>query len=767
MSKAEIEKKLKDGIVSFSFKGIKTYIHENGEIKKKAVGLPDWKEINSSNCLTYDKGTAHAILTGEISNLTVLDFDDKDGYDNFILQNEDLKRRKTIKTKKGFHIYFKYNPEFKTGTDAFKDIKNVDIRNDGGIVYCNPTQYKMPNGDIVKYEDLGGEIEEIPSHILNYLKEEKKVKKEKKKISIIKMNNTVNNISKNEEIEELLNYGLLDCMAFKSYDEWRNVGLCMRYTTTKEHFIRFSKINMDKYDEHETLDFWYSIKENYDGSNVGTLKSYIYENDKENYDKFFNFYLSIEALNKGAFEVAKAIYNKLKCNLKFSSEYWWMFNKDENLWVQTKEPAFNIIQIIHKHLDYSIKSITNKICNTTDEEEKKRLIDINISYNKFYSIVDKPGFYSQIKKHLESLLNDKEFYSLLDNNKYEVAFKNGIYDLKKNEFIEGLKQHNFLTKKINFNYEKPSKEDIEEVRNILFKINNCNEEHLEYYLGVLGQAITGDAEKEKALYFCIGTSGNNGKTLILEALSEIMECYVGKIDRKTFEIGYSKSHKHLTGTKGKRIVYIEELSTKEQNIELLKEIGDGKNIKNEVMFGTDEKINIMFKLIFLSNCEANLKIDGGIKNRYRQITLNSNFDKENDIDDYENKRFIQDTTLSDKLKGNLKNALIYLILQAGAKYTKEKKLVIPRDYEDDINETIDNNDYIKLWFNENIEYGENFRIGKAELSKQLEKPFQHIQKDIERITRIKYKKDIRINGVKGGFVGFRIKIIDDFSDTDD
>jgi hypothetical protein len=70
---------------------------------------------------------------------------------------------------------------------------------------------------------------------------------------------------------------------------------------------------------------------------------------------------------------------------------------------------------------------------------------------------------------------------------------------------------------------------------------------------------------------------------------------------------------------------VEELSTKEQEIELLKEIGDGKTIKNEIMFGTDELINVSFKLIFLSNCQANLKVDGGIGNRYRQIFHNARF----------------------------------------------------------------------------------------------------------------------------------------------
>ena len=71
-----------------------------------------------------------------------------------------------------------------------------------------------------------------------------------------------------------------------------------------------------------------------------------------------------------------------------------------------------------------------------------------------------------------------------------------------------------------------------------------------------------------------GVGGNNGKTLIFEALQEIMPNYVGEIDRKTFENGYSKAHKHLQNIRGKRIVYVEEMSGKEQNIEVLKQIGD-------------------------------------------------------------------------------------------------------------------------------------------------------------------------------------------------
>ena len=62
---------------------------------------------------------------------------------------------------------------------------------------------------------------------------------------------------------------------------------------------------------------------------------------------------------------------------------------------------------------------------------------------------------------------------------------------------------------------------------------------MDYYLGVMGQALLGDAESGKALCFCVGVGGNNGKTLIFESLADIMPNYVSKNERKTFEKGYT------------------------------------------------------------------------------------------------------------------------------------------------------------------------------------------------------------------------------------
>jgi len=747
---------LDDGIVSFAFPKIDTYINDKGEVKKKPIEMPSWKVINKHNCLKYSVGGAYAVVTGEQSNLTVIDFDVKDEYYRLMEIHPELKEYKTIQTNKGFHIWFKYDAEYKTTTDGFSDYEGVDIRNQGGVVFCPPTTYKYPNGDIKKYVDLGGKFELPPSYLKTYLK----VKGDAKIQNVsVKQNvkEPVHNVVKNEIIDKLLYLGLLDGQAFGSWDDWRNVGLCMKWITTFEHFDTFSKINKEKYDKKETIELWNSIHEKYEAMNLGTLYHYAKDYNKEKYNLYFNYFIPLNKMMKGALTIAECICPKLERHLKWSNEKWFMFYKKTNLWIETKEPSHIIVQMIHKHIDYSIQIKIIERAKCEDDEQQKSITDEISKYSKMYSEVDKSGFYAMITKHLKTILYDSEFYYKLDNNPYKIAFQDGIYDLRENKFNHGYSDFDYITKTIPFQYNEPTQEHMDFVKKVIFKICNCNQSHMDYYLGVLGQALLGDAELEKALYFCVGVGGNNGKTLILEALADIMPNYVSKIERKTFEKGYSKAHKHLAGTKGKRIVYVEELSSKEQEIEILKELADGKNVKNEILFSTDELINIMFKLFFLANCQANMKADGGIGNRYRQLCHNSKFNKETTVDNYETLDFVQDKTLASKLKGEYKHALIQLLLDAGHEYTKTNTLTIPNEFEEAIANTLEANDEIKMWFNDNCEYGEDFKCSKKELEEAISKPFREIQNEIQRITNLKYDRTMKYKNNRGGFKGFKIK----------
>ena len=68
--------------VVFTFKGITTTINNHNEEKKVPLGMPSWKQINKDNFKTYckknDKG--FALITGKISQITVIDFDDINEY---------------------------------------------------------------------------------------------------------------------------------------------------------------------------------------------------------------------------------------------------------------------------------------------------------------------------------------------------------------------------------------------------------------------------------------------------------------------------------------------------------------------------------------------------------------------------------------------------------------------------------------------------------------------------------------------------------------
>lgn len=98
--------------------------------------LETWKkdlEINGDWCDNF------AIKTGKISNITVIDFDTKEGYEDFCLDVPDLKEYFTIKTRKGYHVYCNYDNRFSTNTDVMNIIKGIDIRNDGGVIICPPS----------------------------------------------------------------------------------------------------------------------------------------------------------------------------------------------------------------------------------------------------------------------------------------------------------------------------------------------------------------------------------------------------------------------------------------------------------------------------------------------------------------------------------------------------------------------------------------------------------------------------------------------------
>jgi hypothetical protein len=101
---------------------IKTYLNKNNIEKKK---LPfdksfSWKNINKDNYKEFvnENDKTFIIITGKESNVTVIDFVDAEDYDALLKAYPILKDHFTVKTKRGYHIYFRYEPKIITTSNV-------------------------------------------------------------------------------------------------------------------------------------------------------------------------------------------------------------------------------------------------------------------------------------------------------------------------------------------------------------------------------------------------------------------------------------------------------------------------------------------------------------------------------------------------------------------------------------------------------------------------------------------------------------------------
>lgn len=748
----------KQGFISFAFTGISTYLNSKNEEKKKPINMPLWNTINKENCLNYQSGNAVAIITGKISNLTVIDFDNIHEYDKFVSDFPIVKTYKTIKSPNGYHIYFNYYKELLTGVDVFQDYKHIDIRNDNSIIFSPPTSYKLLNHNVVSYVDIGGIICDIPDFIKN-LKLKNKTILKSNAISIM-----TNKLDNDIKMIDIIEKGLLDSKA-ENYDDWIKIGLAFFNSYTYDfglNLFHMFSMRSTKYDSSSVNNFWNNFKDSKD--NKITIAS-IYKFVKELSIKF----IPIEEMKQGPSNISDYIKPVLFEILKFSNDKWFMFYDVTNLWIETKSPSKIIINTIRTFIDFSTSKTLDLRRNSTDEKEQKKLTEDLIEYQKMYSHIDKGGFYNMMIHHLQTDLLDPDFYMLLDNHQGKLAFKNGILDLKTLDFTCGFKLTDYITKTIPFNYYIESNDKIKVIDDILFKIMNCNNEHLEYYKSIIGHALTGFATYEKSLYFHLGIGADNGKSVIFSALNDIMPNYVHKLDRQTFEKGYSKAHKGLSHVIGKRIVYLEEMSSKMLNVEMLKEISSESSFDNEIMFGTTKKTPIHFKLFFLTNIMPSFNADNGIASRYRQITHTSSFRSTNKIDDFEKLSFIRDVTLGDKLRSELKMALLSVFIEQAHLYLNGKKIITPIEFIEASNDTIASNGNIEVLFNKYVEYGNDLRCSKIQLEDLLGIPFSKFKNEINMISGCVYVKDLNFYGIdkKGGWKGFSIIKDDDETDCED
>lgn len=468
-------------------------------------------------------------------------------------------------------------------------------------------------------------------------------------------------------------------------------------------------------------------------------------------------YISIKVINKGNNDIANFISKGLKEILVYCNKQWIMYDDKINLWRITDAPNAKVCNFIQSLIDCSMETLIYKINRTENEDEKKKLKTIQDEYLKCRILMADNKQNSMILKFLKDYLSDNEFFSKLDINKYNVAYKNGILDLKTLEFREGLLSSDYLTKTIPYNYERAKKDTIDKLRFELLKICNYNETHLEYYLSALGFAMTGDSIKLQEFYYIIGQKASNGKSVIFEALNDIIPCYCNKIESTAFEKKNKDFHKEVATWKGIRIGWINELSNNEQDADTIKQVADGTNIKYKVMYGISDIMAITFKAFIISNNSPNIDADAGVQRRLKMFQMDSEFIEGLEVEDFEKCMFKRDSNFAELLRTEYKFALMDLIYSYSKKVIDNKFELskYPEEWNEAKEECVNDNNPFAEFINKHFEFDKDFDITEYSLKQYLKiNKFENI-KFVDMVKRNKW--NIKRNKEKKTWSGLRLK----------
>jgi hypothetical protein len=590
---------------------------------------------------------------------------------------------------------------------------------------------------------------------------EPKIEPDPKTIPILEKKSKTKNVI---EIELMIDLGLLTEKTEK-YQDWFDCACAMkRCEVPYELFDEFSRLNKSKYDEPKNRKIWDGIDIEKNGYNIGSLRNWCRLADTKLYEKYFNYFIPLNILSAGAFKIEQHVREKFR-NLVYVEDenIWFQYNELDCIWERKKDPTYYVVDVLIKHIDCSIAFVTDLITNTDDEEKKKDLKDNVKDYMKSEKLFNCGSFTNQFMRLLKTDLNDNHFVKKLDANPNCIAFKNGMLDVATKCFRNRLKYDDYLTGFIKLDYSKSTAEEMKWVdEEVIFKICNCNKEQADYYKSMLGFSLLGTPYKEKTVIGLVGEKANNGKTTPLASLAKIAPYYVKLMNNEALLKGSTKAHKHLVAFENARIVYVEEVPERKINTDTLKELGDGKEIKNEVMFGTNKTITLRAKLFMISQKPMDFATDEGIRTRYKQMQFNNRFLKD-DQEDYnlvnDKTIFKADKDMCSKLEGQYAMAFLNLLIDYGHMYLNEGQLKkIPDFFAKMTRETLLNNDVKNTWWDENIEVGKEFKCQKEEVDSIKE---GISMKDLLSFIKNKgfaYNKQMKKTGFKvGGWLGFRIK----------
>ena len=266
---------------------------------------------------------------------------------------------------------------------------------------------------------------------------------------------------------------------------------------------------------------------------------------------------------------------------------------------------------------------------------------------------------------------------------YNLHFQNGVYEIKTKTFRPRNKT-DYVTLTLPWDYipkENVKPEILGEVRSFFTKLQP-DEEQRRFTVSYMAYCLTGSTGHQ-VMKMNIGYEASNGKSTEISIHQKVFPIYTTKLDKRTFNQDFEKRHKELKQmiTSPIRLAYIEELDRKRLDVDIIKDVVDGKDLTVEVLYGTRMQDKIQCKLMTCSNKDMNMEADEGVKRRVRVQYYKSKFIDHHQKDDFETNEYVKIKDYENRFEDpEYKNAYLHYLLES------VDELYIPSSAQDNFEE---------------------------------------------------------------------------------
>jgi len=758
---------------------------KEGKVKKAYRPLGKWKE-ESDRLTNLKAGTHYALITGKRGGISVIDIDDPNTETAKELMDLMTDCNMVAKTNKGYHYCYKYTDEVKqTTSEEYK----IDIRNDGGIIFCQPTTLWYKGDCLANYEwikePMEDDIEEIPTEVLDYLKglDPRFVKgvvdqpkltfseptSPKPEVVVATVNEPVVIPPTPKEEHELISVAMaLPDSVLKNYQDWLDIGIIFfNKKLTCADWDKVSNRPGIGYEAGACAKKWGSFTDR--RSKQLTEATLWHKLKKANPAKFLelmesrkDFLDMLELLNSN--DIAKYFYNILPDKYIYNEHLGWYSLSPSNVWSHSEKPTpsgikGDISNTFQQLCLDTKKAVLTKFAKdasaTANAEEHKKLkekCDDKVALvHKAYKQLGGADFCSGVISFLDTYYNDPDLEAKMDTNPELFAFTNGLYDLKQGKF-RPIAPTDYISTTTGYPMPTSNPKVRKDITKFLKGLHE-DDATTDYLLKVLASSLLGYNKYEK--FYVFTGKGGNGKGVITELIRVAFGNYYYPVNVSLFtkiQERLDQPVPALVEARCKRFMMSSEPETAEKlQVSMLKKISGGDPMEARTLHSKHIfKFKPMYKPFFQANDIPKLsKVDTGLQRRMEVLKFPFNF-VANPVEPHE-RQGDPDVKNVKCVSDEWRNEFILMLTDTYDKSVKNAKVIeIPEAVKSSTGEYIDDNNPLKFWLNKHYELTHNAQdtIGATEL-KNAYRADTHTEKCDDRW----FKQMLSFNGVDHGRTG--------------